>query len=87
MPITITRLGPVQVAALGMHIFDPCLAEWGETHPEDAFPGSLEGSTLVVTDTEQAYRMLTDAANECDREGDREFRDALFAVASRVLRA
>lgn len=33
------------------------------------------------------YRLLIDAANGCDDQGDTEFRDALARVASRVLKA
>lgn len=83
----ITRLGRTQVAALEMWIFDPCHVEWAEEHPEDRFPGSLDGTTLTVDDMERAYTMLCDVGNEADADGDCEFRDALFTVASRVLRA
>lgn len=85
--ITITRLGEVQEAALWMYFFEDIHIEHGEEHPDDAFPGAIDGSTLTISDAEKAYRMLTDCANDRDDEGDTEFRDALTRLATRVLKA
>lgn len=85
----LTRLGDVQIGALQIYIFDPVHAEMG-----DVFPGRLEGRTLHVDDPEEAWRLLTEAANsadcltgdpECDRL-DRAARDALTGLAGRVLK-
>jgi hypothetical protein len=75
------RVGDVQAAALEIYVLDPVHAEAG-----DHFCGSLRGSVLEVTDLEPAWRRLVDAANDADGDGDWQLRDALTALASRVLR-
>lgn len=89
-------LGARQVSALEIHLLDPVHAEWG-----DSFPGRLLGSTLIVDDEDLAFALLTDAANACDDDAEgrgrtldaserqlaRADRDALTALASRVLHA
>lgn len=78
--IRIPHIGATQRDALEMYIFDPA-------HEEGSFPGALDGSTLIVTDRERAYNLLIEGVNSADVDYDREYRDALQRVASRVLKA
>lgn len=82
------RIGATQAAALGIYVLDPA----HEIDPESrAF--SIVGSTLLVDldacdgDLDIAAAYLTEAANSADVDGDREFRDALTALASRLRRS
>jgi hypothetical protein len=83
------RVGEVQASAVEVLLLDVAHVEYAALTGEPAFPGRLEGSVLVVEreHRDEAWRQLVDAANGCDDEGDREWRDALSALASRVLRA
>ena len=85
--IKINRLGDVQQSALNMHFFDPVHIDWREDRPGDAFPGSLDGSVLTITNVKVALSMLVDATNSADAEPDHEFRDALAAISTRLCKA
>lgn len=76
----ILRVGRFGLAGLEIYIFDPC-------HDEDAFPGSLAGFVLTVTDRERACSLLTDAANSADDDRDPAVRDALTTLCARLRRA
>lgn len=78
------RIGSAQHAALVIYVFDGFHAAFG-----DAFPGELTDDALRVSagERDRAFELLTDAANSADEDGDRELRDALTKLASRVLRA
>jgi hypothetical protein len=92
---TTFTLGARQASALEVYVFD--VAHEGD---EERFvPGRLEGAKLIVptAELERAYRGIVDAANACDDVAEgiapgepaegRADRDALTALASRVLRA
>jgi hypothetical protein len=81
------RLGDVQAGAVEVYLLDVAHVEWARDFGEPAFPGRLEGHVLVVDDAERdaAWRMIVDAANDCDDSGDVEWRDALQRIARRVL--
>ena len=78
-PITL-RVGRTQLCGLEIYIFDPA-------HDEDAFPGSLAGFVLTITDRERACSLLTDAANSADDDRDPAVRDALTTLCARLRRA
>ncbi len=78
-PITL-RVGSLQLCGLEIYIFDPC-------HDEDAFPGSLAGFVLTVTDRDRACELLADAANSADDDKDAPVRDALTTLCARLRRA
>ncbi len=78
-PITL-RVGSLQLCGLEIYIFDPC-------HDEDAFPGSLAGFVLTVTDRDRACELLMDAANSADDDKDAPVRDALTTLCARLRRA
>lgn len=79
--LRVPRLSDVQLGALQVYIFDPA-------HEEDAFPGHLEGNTLVVpaADFERARELLIEAANSADASADRYFTNALTAIVSKLSR-
>lgn len=79
------RVGATQAAALDVYVLDPA----HDIDPESrAF--ALDGSTLRVDldalDLDAAAAYLIDAANSADASNDREFRDALHALAVRLRR-
>lgn len=82
------RIGSTQHGALTIYVFDPavnCLA-----FDDDAlFPGSLEDGHLVVArgGEDLACRLLGDASNSADADGDDEMAMALVALVRRVRKA
>ena len=80
--LRIPGLGHVQIAALWQECLESIHAEAG-----DAFPGSLAGFVLTVTDRERACSLLTDAANSADDDHDAPVRDALTTLCARLRRA
>lgn len=81
--LKLTRLGTIQTSALQMYVFDPIFDE-PVFDDDEPFPGSLEGSTLLITDATKAALALTEAANSADCDGDAEFRNALTGLAGRA---
>ncbi len=89
----------MQHTGLDIYLFSALeCVEDGEEDETAAFPGALEDNHLVIECGQEdvAWRMIVDAANsadpdppsgdaDCDRM-DREIRDALTALASRVIR-
>jgi hypothetical protein len=82
------RIGDVQASAVEVLLLDVAHVEYAALVGEPAFPGRLEGSVLVVEDADRdlAWRMLVDAANSADDDGDVEWREALTRLSGRVLR-
>lgn len=74
-------LGAAQRAAVEIYLLDP-------THDgEDAFPGLLDGNTLIVEDDDKsrAFALLIEAGNSADCDGDRQLRDALGRISGRLM--
>lgn len=85
--ILLPRLGPLQIDALWMYVFE-------DIHDEDDFPGWLVGRTLYVTDRERARDLLADAANSADdgddgsgKRPDVEFRSVFERLQRRLRNA
>ena len=83
--IVLGRLGDVQRGALQVYVFDP--AHDGDAGDEaGVFPGAWDGRSVTIdrANVGAAADWLTEAANSADASGDRQFREALTALAKRV---
>lgn len=84
--IAVFRLGPIQIAALVIYIFDPIFDE-DDGDGRGPFPGRLDGSVLIVNDPTAALDLLQDAGNSADADRDRDCCRALEALHRRLRRA
>jgi hypothetical protein len=82
------RIGSTQHGALTIYVFDPAVNV--VLFDDDAlFPGSLEDGALVVNKggEDVACRLLGDASNSADADGDDEMARALIVLVRRVRKA
>ena len=84
--VTIARLGPIQIAALVIYVFDPIFDE-DIGDGAGPFPGRLDGAALVVDDVAAALDLLGSACNSADNDKDRDCRRGLEALHRRLRRA
>lgn len=77
------HIGPNQLSALQVYVFDPAHDECEDLRP---LGFSVRGSTFEVHDADRARYVLTEASNSADCDKDRVLRDALAALSRRVAR-
>lgn len=83
------RIGQTQAAALDLYVLDPAVVDGAEFMGEPVLRATITGAQLTIEndDLQEAYAAIVEGANSADNGDDAEFRDALTAVAARVLRA